>query len=262
MNPQEIQALIQENETLKNENKALKTRIAESRRTIRSIFGPYLTDEVLEAMQKQENHLVIGGTRQRVTMLFSDIRNSTALSEEMPSDGFIRMLNHYLKEMIELINAWQGNILDFVGDAIVVVFGAPRPIESTSLNAVACAVSMQRRMVAVNEWNRQQHFPDISMGIGIHTGDAILGNIGSTTRTKYDMIGRNVNLTSRIESVAAGGQILITPDVLQETGGNVHIREGGDQFVELKGIRGPVHLHEVIGFGKHMLPGYEKSDPE
>ncbi len=225
----------------------------EKEKTIRNIFGPYLTDEVLEHMAQNKGRLTIGGERRRVTMLFSDLRNSTALSEEMTSQDFIRMLNHYLEEMIELINAWQGNILDFVGDAIVVVFGAPRPNEAASSNAVACAVSMQLRMAAINQWNREQGYPDIAHGIGIHAGEAILGNIGSATRTKYDMIGRNVNLTSRIEGQALGGQILITPEVLQEAGEDVHINPEGDQRVFLKGIQGEVLLHEVTGFGHRML---------
>lgn len=86
------------------------------------------------------------------------------------------MLNHYLEEMIEIINAWQGNILEFAGDAIVVVFGAPRVNEDSARDAVACAVAMQRRMSAVNEWNRGEGYPEISMGIGIHE-DVLLHDI-------------------------------------------------------------------------------------
>ena len=160
---------------------------------IRRTFGRYLTDEVLEELLNDSNGLRIGGERREVTILISDIRQSTELSEKMDPVSFFRMLNHYFEEMIEIINAWRGNILDFVGDSIVAVFGAPKPNELSARDATACAVAMQRRMKAVNEWNLSQEYPEISMGIGIHTGEAILGNIGSMTRAKYDMIGRDVN---------------------------------------------------------------------
>lgn len=245
--------------SLQEENDNLKNLIQQAKKTAHSVIAPYLTEEVLEEMHKNKGQLTIGGERRYVAMLFTDLRDSTAIAEQMQTQDFIRMLNHYLEEMIEIINAWQGNILDFVGDAIVVVFGAPRPNDSASLNAVACAVSMQRRMNAINEWNREQGYPNLYMGIGIHAGEAILGNIGSETRTKYDMIGRNVNLTSRIEGCSKGGQILISSSVLHDGGDQIHLLPGGDRLVSLKGIQGETLIHEVIGFGRRMLPGYEKT---
>ena len=138
---------------------------------IRRTFGRYLTDEVLEELLNDSNGLRIGGERREVTILISDIRQSTELSEKMDPVSFFRMLNHYFEEMIEIINAWRGNILDFVGDSIVAVFGAPKPNKLSARDATACAVAMQRRMKAVNEWNLSQEYPEISMGIGIHTGE-------------------------------------------------------------------------------------------
>ena len=150
MNEQEKETLRQ----LKEENSQLKAALGQREDFIRMTFGRYLTDEVLEEILGSGDALKIGGERREVTMLFSDLRRSTEISEKMDAVSFIRMLNHYLGEMIEIINAWQGNILEFVGDAIVVVFGAPRPNESAARDAVACAVAMQRRMSTVNEWNR------------------------------------------------------------------------------------------------------------
>ena len=161
--------------------------------------------------------------------------------------------SRYLGEMIEIINAWQGNILEFVGDAIVVVFGAPRPNEDSARDAVACAVAMQRRMKAVNEWNEAQGYPPIAMGIGIHTGEAVLGNIGSETRTKYDMIGHNVNLASRIEGFTEGGQILVSDETLAAAGDRVAENEAGRRTVQPKGIHEDVVIHDVIGFGKMRI---------
>lgn len=238
---------------LEKEIQSLHDQMNRQKTLLRSILGSYLTDEVLDEILRNNQKVTIGGERRVVTMLFSDIRGSTDLSEKLSSAEFIRMLNHYLAEMIELINAWQGNILEFVGDAIVVVFGAPRENSTAAMNAVACAVAMQRRMDAINEWNLSQGYPAISHGIGIHTGEAILGTIGSATRAKYDMIGRNVNLASRIQGYTQGGQILISAETLKAAGDAVIVNPAGEKLVQPKGIHEQVILHDVIGFGTRTL---------
>ena len=238
---------------LEEENRKLRDAIRQREDFIRNTFGTYLTNEVLEELLVEKKGLYIGGERRVVTILFSDIRQSTELSEKMDAVSFIRMLNHYLEEMIEIVNSWQGNILDFVGDSIVAVFGAPRPNELSARDATACAVAMQRRMGAVNKWNLSQGYPEISMGIGIHTGEAILGNIGSMIRAKYDMIGRNVNLASRIQGYTRGGQILISSETLAAAGSMVVENEAGAINVRPKGIQNDVLLHDIVGFGGQHL---------
>lgn len=238
---------------LEEENSRLKAALNNRESFIRDTVRRYLSDEVLEEILQNDDNIQIGGERKVVTILFSDLRRSTELSEEMDAGDFIIMLNHYLEEMIEIVNAWQGNILSFVGDAIVCVFGAPRANAYAARDAVACAVSMQRRMAAVNNWNAEHGFPEISMGIGIHTGEAILGNIGSQTRTKYDMIGRNVNLTSRIEGFTEGGQILISTETRNAAGEKVVFDEDSARWVRPKGIQEDILVHSVIGFGKQRL---------
>ena len=239
---------------LEEENQNLRKALAQREEFIRKTFGRYLTDEVLEQILEQEDGAKLPEERRVVTILFMDVRHSTELSEMMSASDFIRMLNNFLTEMIEIINAWQGNILDFVGDSIVAVYGAPRYNEDAARDAVASAVAMQRRMTVVNEWNREQGYPEISMGIGIHTGEAVLGNIGSSTRTKYDMIGRNVNLASRIEGYTAGGQILISSETLAAAGDRVVINPNGEMKVRPKGISEDIILHEVVGFGQKTIP--------
>lgn len=238
---------------LEEENARLRETLRQHDAFIRSTFGRYLTDEVLDTILSDTDGITIGGERRVVSILFSDMRRSTELSEQMDAADFIRMLNHYLGEMIEIINAWRGNILEFVGDAIVVVFGAPRENGLSARDAIACAVAMQRRMPAVNAWNREQGYPEIAMGIGLHTGEAILGNIGSETRTKYDMIGRNVNLASRVQGYTVGGQILATDEMLQAAGPGVIENEAGALWVMPKGIQGRIRLHDIVGFGKKRL---------
>lgn len=247
---------MQQNEkiaALEAENAQLRETLEQRDKFIRSTFGSFLTDEVLDEILAETEGVRIGGERRVVSILFSDLRDSTALSEQMAPVDFIRMLNHYLSEMIEIINAWQGNILDFVGDAIVVVFGAPRENSLSGRDAVACAVAMQRRMGVVNAWNREQGYPEIAMGIGLHTGDAILGIIGSETRMKYDMIGRNVNLASRVQGYTDGGQIFATNELLDAAGEGVLVNEAGTMYVTPKGIQGQIRLHDIVGYRSQRL---------
>ena len=240
---------------LQEENTRLREALRQRDVFIRETFGRYLTDEVLDEILSHQDTPAIGGERRVVSILFSDLRRSTELSEQMDAADFIRMLNHYFAEMIEIINAWQGNILEFVGDAIVAVFGAPRENEYAARDAAACAVAMQRRMTAINTWNREQGFPEVAMGIGLHTGEAILGSIGSETRMKYDMIGRNVNLASRVQSYTAGGQILATDEFLTAAGDQVKVSEENTLWVTPKGIKGQIRLHSITGFGKQRIEG-------
>ena len=244
---------------LEQEVADLKSTIADNEARYRLTMGRYVTTEVMERLLSTTD-ATIAGERREITMMFTDLRRSTELSEQMEPLQFIDMLNHYISEMIEIVNAWQGNILDFVGDAIVVVFGAPRINKDSARDAVACAVAMQRRMQAVNRWNRERGYPELAMGIGIHSGTAILGNIGSETRRKYDMIGRNVNLASRIEGYTEGGQILISRECLRAAGELVHENPDGRRMVRPKGIKKEILIHEVIGFGKRNIAEEKDND--
>lgn len=240
---------------LEKENEQLHRSVDSLKGFIRTRMGPYVTYEVLDEIMGHEGNTAIEGERRVVTMMFTDIRQSTELSERMSATDYIKLLNHYFSNMIDIIDAWQGNILGFVGDAIVAVFGAPKPNDDAAFQAVGSAVAMQRRMEAVNAWNNEQGYPSIAMGIGIHTGEAIVGCIGSETRMKYDMIGRNVNLASRIESYTKGGQILVSTATLEAAGSLVVECPKNAQWVSPKGIQGQVQVHDIVGFGSLRIPG-------
>jgi adenylate cyclase len=157
--------------------------------------------------------------------------------------------------MVTVIKQYHGTIDDFIGDAIFVLFGAPLWQEDDAQRAVACAVAMQLAMASINEQNRQEDLPEIEMGIGVHTGQVVVGNIGSPERMKYDVIGSQVNLTSRIQSYTTGGQILISETTRQEVAPILKI--GKQMEVKAKGIEQPVALFEVLGIGgshKLLLP--------
>ncbi len=239
---------------LEEENRQLRKSLSSMREFVHEGMAPYVTPEVLEEILKQEAGSAIQGERRIVTMMFADLRKSTELSEMMDPINYIRLVNHYFEDMIMIIDSWQGNITSFVGDCLVTVFGAPRFNDGAASQAVGSAVSMQRRMVAINKWNSEQGYPSIQMGIGIHTGEAILGCVGSSTRMKYDMMGRNVNLASRIEGFTRGGQILISSETLEAAGEKVIERPGSARWVSPKGINQKVLVHDVIGYGSLRLP--------
>ena len=175
-------------------------------RFICETFGRYLTDEVVATVLDSPTGLQMGGEKRKITMLMTDLRGFTSLSERLPPERVVALLNRNLTTIVSVIKQYRGTIDEFIGDAIFVIFGAPIWQEDDAQRAVACAVAMQLAMTSVNEQNKQDGLPEIEMGIGVHTGQVVVGNIGSAERTKYGVVGSQVNLTSRIQSVTTGGQ--------------------------------------------------------
>ena len=179
--------------------------------------------------------------------MMTDLRGFTSLAERLPADRVVKLLNRYLAAMVPVIRQYQGTIDEFIGDAIFVLFGAPVWHEDDAERAVACAVAMQIAMEELNAENRKDDLPEVEMGIGIHTGQVVLGNIGSPERMKYGVVGSNVNLTSRIQACTTGGQILVSETTRQELGSKLKI--GKQMEVRAKGVEHPVVLFEVLGIG-------------
>ena len=164
-------------------------------RFIRETFGRYLTDEVVDTLLELPGSLHIGGEKRKVTMMMADLRGFTSLSERLAPKWVVAILNRYLSTMVKVIKQYGGTIDEFIGDAIFVLFGAPVWREDDAQRAVACAVAMQLAMTSVNEQNKEEDLPDLEMGIGIHTGQVVVGNIGSLERMKYGVVGSHVNLS-------------------------------------------------------------------
>lgn len=219
---------------------------------IRQVFGRYMSDDVVANLLEKPEGLKLGGDRRNITILTSDLRGFSALSERLPPEEVIHILNLYLEQMADVINAYQGTIDEFMGDGILVLFGAPTAREDDALRAVACACAMQLAMGAVNERMKQKELPLLEMGIGINTGEVVVGNIGSEKRSKYGIVGSPVNLAYRIESYTHGGQILIAKETLQAAGPNVKV--SGKKQVQAKGLQQPITIYEVSGVsGFHNL---------
>ncbi|MEE8496876.1 MAG: adenylate/guanylate cyclase domain-containing protein [Xanthomonadales bacterium] len=214
---------------------------------IRSVFGRYLTDDVAETLLDSPEGLHMGGERREITILMADIRGFTNLSSHLEPEKVVTLVNNFLSEMTRVIISYGGTIDEFIGDAILALFGAPRAMEGHAEKAVACALKMQAAMQVVNRLNRQTGLPELATGIGINTGEVIVGNIGSEQRAKYGVVGHNVNFASRVESYAAGGQILVSDRTLEACSGLLETR--GQMSVRPKGFDKDVQIHDVSGIG-------------
>ena len=181
---------------------------------IRETFGRYTSDDIVGVLLDLPEGLKLGGEKRQVTLLMSDLRGFTALAERLEATQVVALLNHYLSAMIEIIQKNGGTIDDIIGDAILVLFGAPVAMPDAAQRAVCCGLEMQKAMQEVNEYNFHKGWPEIEMGIALHTGEAVVGNIGSTKRSKYGVVGQPVNLTARIESFTVGGQVLVSPTLI------------------------------------------------
>jgi len=214
---------------------------------IKKIFGRYLSDEIVSSILETPDGLKLGGEKRKVSIMMTDLRGFTAMSERLAPEDVLSMINMYLETMTDIILEYGGTIDEFIGDAILVIFGAPVSEKNDAEKAIACALEMQLAMKSVNERNKEHGLPEIEMGIGINTGEVIVGNIGSIKRSKYGVIGSQVNLTSRIESFTIGGQILVSQSTIDEHKDILRI----DDTMEIipKGVKEPISIYEIGGIG-------------
>ena len=229
-------------------NKAKDTVLQQRKAAeVRKTFGRYLSDDVVATLLSNPDALALGGEKRKVSILMSDLRGFSNISENLAPEQVVEVLNTYLGKMADIISKYMGTIDEFIGDAILAIFGAPFLRDDDAVRAVACATEMQCAMTAVNEEIASRGLPTLEMGIGINTGEVVVGNIGSLTRTKYGVVGSHVNLTSRIESYSVGGQILISDSTYVEVKHLVHF--GKQMKLSAKGFSAPFSIYEVEGIG-------------
>ncbi|PZO36398.1 MAG: adenylate/guanylate cyclase domain-containing protein [Pseudanabaena frigida] len=214
---------------------------------IRTYFSRYLTDAVVKSLLETPEGLKLGGDRRKVTILMCDLRGFSTISEKMLPEKVVEILNVFLGTMTDAIAPYQGTIDEFIGDAILVLFGAPIHREDDAARAVASAIAMQLAMRSVNQKLTEMELPEIAMGIGINTGEVVAGNIGSQSRAKYAVVGNHVNLTARIESYTVGGQILIAETTYKEI--QEIVKTNGSMEVEPKGVSQPISIYDIYGIG-------------
>ena len=239
----EMRDAVKAMERIRGLNQQLEIR----NRLLQETFGRYLSDDIVKEILEAPDGLKLGGQKHELTILMSDLRGFTMMCSHMEPQDLIAMLNHYFSEMYEAISRWKGTVIEFLGDGMLVIFGAPISTERHAANAVAAAVEMQQRMRSVNAWNAQRGYPELAMGIGVNTDEVVLGNIGSERRTKYGVIGAAVNLTGRIESYTTEGQIIISPSTRARIAEALTVEQ--EIPAAPKGVEGTVTLTAVSGIG-------------
>lgn len=211
----------------------------------RANYSRFMPEYVVRQMLENPESFKLGGVNQNITVLFADVRGFTHLAEHAPPEQVVQLLNQYFSAMSDIIFAHNGTLDKYIGDGLMALFGAPTSTPNDVVNALNVAIEMQRRIKKLNDDFIVAGLPEISIGIGLHTGEATVGYIGSERRTEYTAIGDTVNLASRLESNSGGGQILLTEATLKALPpGYFPLRQHAPLMV--KNRAQPVQVHEVL----------------
>ena len=217
------------------------------RKFIEGAFGHYVNKSIVKQIQQNPDMLALGGTKREITVMFSDIANFTGLSEQMSPTELVSFLNEYLDEMTDIILKHNGTLDKYEGDAIMAFWNAPVAQHDPALNACLAALENQQKLATLrNKWANEGK-PEIHIRIGLNTGDAVVGNVGSEDRFDYTAMGDNVNLGSRLEGVNKfyGTEILISEDTYKEVADHLVCREV--DLIRVKGKQEPVRIFELQG---------------
>jgi len=229
--------------------KKTKNQLEVRNKLIRKVFSFYMSDGVINTILESHGHQKLGGYEQKITIMFCDLRNFTSLSESIPGETLVSLLNNYFSKMVPVIGKYKGVVDAYIGDAIMAIFGAPFSSGNDSLHAIACALEMQKVLKKLNQSNKKKNLPLLEMGIGINTGVAIVGNVGSKKRMQYSAIGLSVNLSSRIQDLSLSGQILISEYTYKEIAKDIEIN--GHLRVKIKGVQFPITIYDVSDLKSH-----------
>jgi adenylate cyclase len=224
-------------ETVKAHRRLAREEVA------RANYSRFMPEYVVKQLLENPNSFRLGGVNQTITVLFADIRGFTALSERENPEKVVGLLNRYFSAMTEIIFDHGGTLDKYIGDGLMALFGAPSASPADAMNAVKAAVSMQKRLSSLNAELHKAGYGQISVGIGLHTGEATIGYIGSDKRSEYTAIGDTVNLASRLESNALGGQILMSEATAAASGNLIPVNPR--EPLTVKNRVQPVNVFEV-----------------
>jgi adenylate cyclase len=216
------------------------------KRYIRQTFSKFVSKTVVDELLKSPEKIELGGEGKRVTVFFSDIRGFTTLSERLTPKQLVDKLNHYLQEMTDIVIKYDGTLDKYVGDEIMAFWGAPVPQSDHALRCCRAAVEMMNKLREMNKAWEHQKTEQINIGIGINTGEMIVGNVGSSSRMDYTLIGDMVNLGARLEGTnkVYGTNIIISEYTYDEVKDHVIAREL--DLIRVKGKEKPVKIYELI----------------
>ena len=209
----------------------------------RANYSRFLPEYVVKQMLENPDSFKLGGVSQTITILFADIRGFTRISEHAPPEKIVSLLNRYFSAMTDIIFAHGGTLDKYLGDGLMALFGAPTATPDDASNALNAAVAMQRRLLGINRELRDEGFPEIGVGMGLHTGEVVVGYIGSERRSEYTAIGDTVNTSSRLESNAQGGEILISDATAKAARSRYRLKPR--EAIMVKNRQQPVMLWEV-----------------
>ncbi|MDG2461153.1 MAG: adenylate/guanylate cyclase domain-containing protein [Luminiphilus sp.] len=221
-------------------------QLERNERFIRRTFGRYLSDDIVDQLLEAPEGLELGGDLREVTIMMSDICGFTSLAEHLPPTDVVSLLNRYFEHMTDIIFEHEGTIDEFLGDAILAVFGAPRRRDNDPERAVRCALAMRDAMDTVNAANEAAGLPVLSQRIALNTGTVIAGNIGSEQRAKYGCVGHAMNVTSRIEGQTDTDEILIAAATRDHLPDGIFIL-GEPRELLAKGIEDAIVTYPVLG---------------
>lgn len=217
------------------------------KKRVTNIFGRYVSKDVVSEILSDPDEIKVGGERKDITLIFVDIRGFTPLSEKMEPEEVIQILNEYLELCTRCIFEFEGTIDKFMGDGVMAMFGAPVPQDDHAERAIRTALRMKEASGELSDRLEKEYGRTVHFGIGINSGPAVVGNIGSHDRLDYTSIGDTVNLAARLESNAKPGQILISPETYERI---------KDKFectpldpIKVKGKEKPVQIYQVEAEG-------------
>jgi adenylate cyclase len=224
------------------------------------MFGRYVTDEVAKNLLESPTASRMGGELQKVAVLFADIRNFTEISAHLPPGRVVEMLNNFFDLMIDVIRKYRGTVDKLIGDEVLATFGTTQERPDDTERALACALEMQLAMDQVNARNQASGLPALEIGIGINTGDVMVGNIGSEKHSNYSVIGKHVNLAARIQACAAGNEIMISESAFLDGGLEVWV-DGKREFTP-KGLDHAIIVYRLSGLGGRYQLSLDRNVPE
>ena len=220
---------------------------AKDKRWLRQAFSRYVSNSLVEIIINHPEQLRLGGEEVEVTVMFSDIAGFTTISEGLTPENLIYLLNEYFSGMTDIILNYKGTVDKYIGDAIMAFWGAPLPITGHAGKACDAALAMHQALYSLQKSWQERGLPPLEARLGIHTGQAIVGNVGSRDRFNYTVLGDTVNLASRLEGVNKlyGTNIIVSEATFQQTGPDFLFREL--DLVQVMGRLQPVIIYELLG---------------
>lgn len=226
------------------------TREERDKARIRTMFEGYVSDSVVHMLLSSERRIDLGGESMSITVLFSDIRNFTTITEKLTAHETVEFLNAYFERVINVIREEGGRVDKFIGDAVMAEFGVPYPFPDHALQALRAAARMSRVAEEFRDWMRGRFsgrgIPEFAIGIGIHTGDAVVGNIGSATRMEFTAIGDTVNIASRLEGETKTLKCVIVASADTVRAAGDRVETGRHDTLKVKGRLEPVEVYEIV----------------